>query len=506
MASKNRTYESARPFFGELDGNVVSDEDKDRLAAYKFYEDAYHNRPEAFQLTIRGEDEDATKIYLPSAKRIIESTTRFLALGFDFIVDPSSGASPEEQEVVQRYVKNLFARERVRSKFKSNKRYGLIRGDQLVHITADDTKLPGRRISVHELDPSAYFPIRDANNSDRILGCHIIEVIPDPADKEKEVVRRQTYRREVDANGTPTGPITSELTLWEVGAWDDRNLEAKDLKPKGTVKPVFQLPPQITSIPVYHMRNNPIPGHIFGVSQLAGVESDLNAINQSVTDEDLTLVMQGLGMYWTNAGAPRNADGSEAPWNLGPGQVIEVGDNQNFGRVTGVGSVAPYVEHMKYLDDSMMSGLGIPSVASGRVDVTVAESGISLMLQMSPIIAQNEEKEEEILAVTDNWLWDLTRAWMPAYEQIDFPTVEVAAIVKEAMPQNRDAAIQEILLLFTSGVVTLEQTQAKLSELGYQFSTDDPQRVIEEQAAMARARYGDPMDNRYGEELEEGVA
>ena len=79
------------------------------------------------------------------------------------------------------------------------------------------------------------------------------------------------------------------------------------------------------------------------MSQLVGLETLIFGINQSLSDEDLTLVMQGLGMYKTTASPPQDPDnpGVVADWNVGPGQVIEVGENQSFDRVTGVSDVSP---------------------------------------------------------------------------------------------------------------------------------------------------------------------
>lgn len=499
--AKVRQYSSAEPFYGYAKPALaVSEEDKARLSAYHFYEDAYHNRPEAFELTIRGDEGDSEPIYLPSAKKIIEATNRFLAINFEYLIGEFGDDAAKAR--VNTYMRNLFRREGILQKFINNKRYLLIRGDSLFHITADDTKPEGRRISVHELHPGNYFPIEDPNNVNRLLGCHICEIVKDPRDAEKEVVKRQTYRRVVDDDGNPTGRITSELSLWEMGAWDDRTLEPGDLKKVSSIKDEFELPEQITTVPVYHVKNNPLPGETFGNSQLSGIETVMRAINQSATDEDLTLVMQGLGMYWTNAGPPQNDDGSTAPWNLGPGQVVEVGEGQQFGRVTGVSSVAPFTEHMTFIDGYALNAIGIPEIATGKVDVQVAESGIALKFQLSPILAANGEKEGDILMESDHMLWDITHQWMPAFEGIDFPEVEVVSVVGDPVPQNREAAIQEVLLLFTSGVVPLEIVHAKLKEFGYELSAGDVQKVIEQQRKLAIAKNGDPWDNRFGEETE----
>lgn len=500
MQTVNKHYSSIKPFFTGVTDLAVSSIDTERAQAYEAFDDFYYNRPETLKVQIRG---DSLPIYLPSARKIVEATNRFLAVNFNFAVSPKGG-SAGDQALMQMYMGNLFQREEMYTKFAMQRRHGLIRGDQVWHITADDKKQPGKRISVHTLHPSSYFPIEDPNRAGRLLGVHLVDLVQDPRDPDpaKKVVRRQTYRRVTDDSGNPTGVITSELTTWEIGGWDDRNLKRDDMKPVGTIKPVFELPNEITSLPVYHIRNSPMADVIFGFSQIAGIETIVNGLNQAITDEDLTLVMQGLGMYWTTAGAPQNADGSPAPWNLGPGQVVEVGDGQQFGRVTGVSSVAPMVEHMSFMDGYMQQGVGIPDIAAGRVDVAVAESGISLKLQLAPILAANAEKELETLSKSDHMLWDITHMWMPAYEQMRLEGVEVNSVVDDPMPVNREAKIQEILLLQTSGLITIAAAQAELAKLGYNFNEGDDQRVVQEAQALALARSGDPFNNRFGEETE----
>lgn len=499
MLTVAKQYSSAKPFFTGTTQAVVSVEDQERLSAYTVYRDFYYNRPETLKVQLRG---DSLPIYLPSARKLIEATNRFLAVNFNFVVDPKFG-SPADQAIAQQQMGNLFKREKFYTKFASQRRNGLICGDAVWHITADGTKPQGTRVSIHAVQPDNYFPIEDPNNPDRLLGCHLVDLVQDPRqpdDRTKLVNRRQTYRRVVDALGNPTGPITSEITFWEQGTWDDRNLKPGDLKQVPGGVPVFVLPPAITSVPVYHIRNNAIEPAVFGLSQIAGVETIVNGLNQAVTDEDLTLVMQGLGMYWTNSGAPENADGTPAPWNLGPGQVVEVGDGQTFGRVTGVGSVAPFVEHMNFIDDFAQTGLGVPDVAIGKVDVAVAESGISLKLKLSPILASNAEKELEILMTMDQLLWDINKMWWPAYEQLTLLNVDIASVVDDPMPHNRDAEIQEILLLQSGGLITIAMAQAKLAKLGYDFEAGADVTVVQEAQRLAIARTGDPFANRFGAE------
>lgn len=506
MAYARDQYAGALEFVADrtLD-NVPQADDQERIKAYQFFEDSYHNRPETFQVTMRGEDEDQRAIYLPSARIIIEATNRFLAVEYSFMVEPEGSSGGPHREA-RRMLTNLWKRERMQTKFNNQRRYGLIRGDALFHITADDTKEEGKRISIHELDPSHYFPILDPNQSDRVLGCHIVDTIQDPREKDdrtKLVARRQTYRKVLDANGLPTGKVTSELALFELGKWDDRTGEEDDIEQVQVIRPVFELPDPISEIPVYHWRNNVIPGATFGTSEVSGVERLMAAMNQSMTDEDATLVMQGLGMYSTTAAPPQNADGTPGEWEIGPGVVVEVGEGQEFGRVTGVSSVAPMQDHINLMYERANQAAGVPEIAAGSVEVGLAESGIALRLQLLPILAKNAEKESELLTVMDHLLYDLMTMWFPAYEGKDFSEVDVSSSVGEPIPPNREAKIQEIMLLFTSGLITIKMAQAELAKFGYNFADGDEAQALADAAAMAAAKSGDPFANRYGAETEE---
>lgn len=522
-----RHWSSAQPFVSAVSGgNIIGSDDLVRCAAYQFYEDAYHNRPEAWTVTLRGDDdEEQVAITLPAAKKIIEATNRFLAVDFDFAVVPNTVPEPGETDpaappeepgataaanpgavALQNYITNLARREKLYSKFANQKRYGLIRGDAVWHITADDTKLPGQRISIHEVHPGQYFPIADVADPNRLAGCYLVDMVQNPKepdDKTKLAARVQEYRREQDSTGAFTGVIMSSLTIYEIGKWDARNLKPGDIKPIQVIRPATPLDPSITQVPVYHIRNNTIPGTEFGTSEVAGIEVLMNALNQSMTDEDLTLVMQGLGMYWTNAGPPENADGTDGAWEIGPRAVVEVGEGQTFGRVTGVSSVAPFLEHMKYTDEWIQGGAGVPDIAVGKVDVAVAESGISLKLQLAPIIAKNAEKELELVAGLDQMFYDLCRMWLPAYEQIDFPEYTIVTSIGDAMPENRQDKINEIVGLLSNvpQIITLQMAHNMLRKYGYEFGPNSAAEVIQDSIAITQATQAaiDPFGGGGGE-------
>lgn len=478
-------WASVRPFFGTSAPAGISGDDSARVQAYEVYENMYWNSPGALKITPRSED--GAPIYLPSARAMVDATHRFLGIDWDYFIDPGTGLAGDQQ-VLGDLFKKVWKREAMYRKYSIQKRNALIRGDTFWHITANPLKAESERISIHILNAGQYFAITDDDDPDKTLGCHIVDQIPNPDDRTTIVNRRQTYRKDPD-----TGAITSELALFELGKWDDRDPD-NDVSVVKVLSPVAELPPQITQLPVYHIRNIDV-GTNWGSSELRGIETVLQALSGSVSDQDLALALQGLGVYWTDGGPPRDADGNPVPMNLSPGDVIEVPAGSQLGRVSGVGSL-PGIEHMNFIRENMQQGIAIPDIAAGRVDVTVAESGVSLALQMAPIIAKNAEKEMEMLGVYDQMFYDLQNMWLPAYEGVTLPDVEVTAVVGDAMPVNREAQISEIISLITSvpPLITIEMAQTRLAKLGYEFPDGAAEAVMAQATALASA--SDPFGAR----------
>jgi hypothetical protein len=493
-------YATALPFFSKAPEWAVALEDQQRLQAYEVWEKMYLNTPGTYKLLQRGQD--SSPIYLPSPKKVLEAVNRFLAVDWNYIIDPEIGET-DAQQLVAKLLGKIFKRERMYSKFVTQKRWGLVRGDSVWHIFADDSKAPGSRISIKEVDPANYFPITDPNDKTRVIGVHLVDLIADPKDPKKLVARRQTYRKD-----PASGLITSELSLFKIDKWDDRGVEPK-LEKLGDVRPPITLPASITAIPVYHISANAIPNSIWGLSLLAGTERIWAGVNQAISDEELTLVMQGLGMYVSTTGPPRDDQNNEGAWELGPGIVVELPDeNHRFERVTGVSTVAPMQEHIRMLLDETTSALGVPDVAIGVVDVNTAESGIALKLKLSPMLAGNAEREQEMLETYDQMLYDLWHGWLVAYEALPADTVvEVVSVVGDPMPVNRDLEIKEILDLATSTppMISVGEARARLAKLGWELETDaagnpTSELLIAEMKALNEA--SDPFTNRFVSELD----
>lgn len=485
MPYSKTQYDPAIPFLRGGDDNVVSDMDKKRIQAYDLYEAIYSNSSNTLKLSIRGVDQ--VPLLMPSGRKIIETTGRFLAKNFDYLVETVGDEGT--RQLVETWFQEFFKREAVRGKLTSNKRWGLIRGDAMFYVYANPEKAINDRICIVEIDPRQVFTIED--NESKIIGYHVVDTVQDhrkPDDAAAKLARKRTFLKEKTDAGVSTGKITTEVTHWEVGKWDERVAKKKeDLVRVSSPndEDLTTLPEPISQLPIYSWQNKPPQNSTWGISQLEGLETLLYGLNQSLTDEDATIVFQGLGMYVTNAAPPTDPNTGElTDWNIGPMQIIEVpgGSEQYFNRVTGVSDVSPYQDHMNFINEKgIEEGTGLPSVAVGKVDVAIAESGISLALQLMPLIAANEEKEEAMLVVLDQMLHDITTMWLPAFESETFSNfailqdISVVSIFDDPMPKNRDAEIQETVLLGTSHFILKSMIVAKLRELGWKFPQVDAQ-------------------------------
>lgn len=466
--------------------------DAARINAYQIYEQIYWNVPETFKLVMRGEA-NSEPIYIPTGRTIVDTTNRYIGVSPGFIIDSDLG-SPEEQEQCRRWYRTLFRRERFWSKFQANKLYGVMRGDWCWHILANPAKPPGRRIKIETIDPAAYFPVTHPNDPDRIVAVHIVEQVQDPSD-DKVYVRRQTYKRGAD----PLNNDGSDTTIYNsVGLFDLEAWQAIDDSAVTVIKPETPLPREITAIPVYHQPNIETPGDPFGSSELRGFERILAAINQAVSDEELALALEGLGMYATDGGPPRDEAGRITDWILGPGRVVE--HKGAFKRINGVSSVEPVQDHLRFLINSLKEASATPDAAVGKVDVQVAESGVALKMQLQPMLSKRDMREDSILDTHAQMFYDL-RMWFAAYEQFDTPCIATPVFGDILEGSDRKERLKEILDIVAAGVASIEWAQAELAELGFSFADDEVQKIMNETAARAAAT--DPFAARMEADQEE---
>lgn len=460
--------------------------------SYELYEKIYWNVPDTFRLVARGTEDKP--IYIPSGKTIVETCHRYTAPGFDFNIFPRAGFNPSSDaiQMAHRTFSDFLRRERFFSKFAGNKRYGLIRGDWLWHIIADPTKPPGRRLSIHPLDPASYFPVWSDDDLDKILGVHIVEQFV-PQGETDPVIKRTTYRKSEMRGEVPGGQITYEQAIFATDDWG-----GPDAKAQRTIVPQTALP--ITTIPIYHVKNFDEPQNPFGSSEMRGLERIIAAVNQGISDEELTLALEGLGVYVTDAPPPTDDDGNEVDWVMGPGRVVETPPGHTFTRVNGVNNVNPAQNHMEFLINRMDEASSTPEIAKGAVDVAVAQSGIALKMQLAPLLAKTDEKDIAIKEVHAQMFYDLVTQWFPAYEGITFEGMIFEPLIGDKLPVDREARFKELNGMLDRQVISRAYYRHEAAKLGYTFPENIGVDLIEEKAALTQAEdlFGLRMEEELG--------
>lgn len=495
---------------------VPNPDDKLRVQAYSTYTDVYNNVPDAFATLLRTEDDVKSRRYASVGSTLIEATNRYLCRDLRWIPSvPADVTLPDEdQALTMGALDALFRREEFTPKFASMKRWMLVKGDGILHISADPTKPEGTRIRITELLPDTYFPLVDPADAERVVGCYLVSLLErDNATVAQRIEYRRMYSPEVAAEfGAPLNSVYFRLGYFEPEGWDDRPpyFSEEDLKPVAVPEWIevtdaldaslagFALPPAITAVPVYHFRNNRRGSDLFGLSELQGLESLLAGVTQNATDEDMAVALAGLGVYWTDSGHPVNAQGQPVPWIIAPASVLEVGDGKKIGRVDGITTVQPVLDHISMLKTEAREATGVPDVAIGKVDVQVAQSGIALAIQFDPLVSKNDEKEAGIKTKLDQMMFDLLNGWLPTYEGVGGNGLVVTSVFGRKLPLNRKEFLEEVALMVENGIIDAEFARELIAEaLGIEFPTDMGSRM---EAASARAL--DAVGSRLDAELE----
>lgn len=488
--------------------NTKQTEDFQRVQAYWTYDEIFDNLPEAFDEILREDEDLKGRRYIPYARAVLEGTNRYLGqdLTVTYEIPAGSPANPESQAELAAWVKALFDREKFVVKFAEAKRTMLRRGDAFLQISADTSKPEGTRLRITLLDGAQYFPIFMGSDRERVAGCYIV-TIHDSPDGQTHIAQRERYQRVLTPEeqaaipGSVIGGVYYQMEFFEQAKWDDRfPLTSADLSKVAPPNWIvwsewhklafagFMLPKEITAVPVYHFQNtNSGP---FGFSLLQGLETVLAGITQAMSDEDMTIALTGIGVYWTDSGQPRDEEGNVTPWAVGPGTIMELGAGKKFGRVDGVSSVDPIQDHVEALKGAALESSGTPDIAVGKVDVQVAESGVALAIKMAPVIAANREREDGMSVVLTQFLFDLLNGWAPAYEkrQPVEGSFNVSVSFGDPMPVDRAAVIQEVVALIDAGIIDAQFAQEYLADkLGFNFPTDLLARMASAQAAVMDA-------------------
>lgn len=506
MSAPFTQYSTIQPWLGQPPGWVPT-ADQNRIMAYQKYDEIYWASEEGFEEVIRGDNENP--VFMPTARTVVNTVNRYTAPDFGFSVQTLEAVDGEETasagdttvQVAQLAFTALFDREQFFSKFNASKRKGITRGDWLWHIIADDTKPLGRRLKIMPVDPGAYFPvfesdIKEGGDPDKIVKVHLAETIV--IDK-KEYISRMTYNRIVDNDGNFTGQIMRSHAVYEQKEW-----ALDTAKPIVTILNEEPLPDVIPAIPVYHIKNGDST-EPFGSSELRGLESTLLGINQTVSDEDAALALDGIGIYATDGGAPRDAQGNETDWVMGPGRVLTHAGGLK--RVNGTSSVTPFGDHYNRLRDAVMETVGASDVARGQVTSGDAESGIALLLKLGPILSYTSETDKHILEVHAQMFYDLC-FWLAEYEELDVllstgeggetvPSVRVVPTIGDKVPVNLQAVIEMILQLrnATPSMISIATSHKLLREAGLPLEDNEFDLIQKENEALLANFNGEQDDS-----------
>jgi hypothetical protein len=506
-------YATAMPYVASASAAGWTDEyDRQRLLSYNLYDDLYNNDPSQYKLMLRGTND--APIYVPTAAKLIKSLARYVGKGWGYtcvagVADELAGieaSTPDQLSLATSAFGNLFNRERLLSMFRSGVIEWLRRGDWLWYISADPLKREGRRISVRSVDPRRYFPINgDITDLSRLTGQSLVEetILPDG---KTVALLAQTWLKSTDPDhplfGTeepPEGhPITYQVQAYDIADYND----PMKRKPLGHASnlPMAYIE-GISTLPIYHIKNNEGTDDPFGHSDLAGLESIMAGINQSISDEDLSLAFMGLGMYWTDSGAPVD-EATQQPtnWKLGPKRVVEVDTGSTFAKVDGIDDVTPFQDHVGFIGGEAASTMGLSDVSIGTGSGDLAESGIALAIKFAPTLDSVRSKNDNINAVLSQLFFDL-KSWFLVFEGWDLGSVEVTSTTQDGdlLPFDREARWKELTEGVTAGIFTKEYAVGILTaEFGYEFPADYISTLAAE--AEANAATLDPFAARAAEE------
>lgn len=471
-------YSSVLPFG---DANLMPTwlplEEAQRIQAYNVYDNMYWNAPETFKITWRGAEDKP--IYVPNPRRIVDATAHYLFKGVHLVAP--GGA--------QEYLDSFLKREEFYSRWMLNKHAGVVRGDHIFHLTVDESKEEGRRLSLTTVDPGSYFPVWDEDDLNRRIGVHLAEAF-ESEEFRTTVVKRLSYLI-VQEGGRRRIEISEGL----YDARDYTNPQGPRLLRQ--LQPPRLLPESITSIPVYHIRNLQWQGDPYGSSELRGYETLLGSVNQTISDTQLALALEGLGVYATDGGSPVDENGDETPWVIAPAKVMEVPSGAYFKRVEGITSVVPALDFVKYAEGALDAASATFNM--NQVDITVAPSGISLALKFLPTLAKLEQRELAGTTALQQMYFDWS-FWVDEYEgaggAVIDPGLEIEVALGDKLPQDRDKLVTELNNMFDRHVISRRYYRKKMKELGYDFPTDSAmEKEIQEEFEAIDAKFATTKSN-----------
>jgi len=470
MVAQFSPYSSLAPFSrsgGELVGfgSWYPAEEAARVQAYEKYDEIYWNDDTQFSLRLL---EGEQPLYIPNARTIVDTTSYYLLKGLRIKLE-----DPERDKACNSALTNFLKRELFYSRFHTAKHAGVARGDFVLHLTADPSKLPAQRLSLNSVDPSQVIPIYDPDDAEKLIRVHVIDLYEDPEDPARKKIRKLTYEYKI-VGGRKRVSRSEGIYILNEKWWGNHPELDKVTIPEGL------LPLGIDVIPVYWFKNIEWEGQLYGSSELRGFERLLQGVSQASTDQEAALGLEGLGVYATDGGRPVNELGAEVDWEIAPGKVMEVPTGSYFRRVEGLGSLKPSMDHINYLESKLREAGGLSDVALGRVDVQTAQSGIALAIKFIPTLAKIEQRDTAGIGRLEQLFFDW-KAWHKVYEGEDFTDVDIIAAIGEKLPEDRTATINELNNMLDRNVISIKYYRSKMQELGYVFPDDMDEEIQKEQ-------------------------
>jgi hypothetical protein len=466
-------YSSVNPLTNDFP-NWVSIEDSERLAAYLKYDQIYWSFPRAFRLSNRGTNNQP--IIIPSPRMIVDTTSHYLLKGLQVSTGSTDDSSP-----LNTALKAFLKREKFYSLFHNNKHAGVCRGDYIFHMMADPRKPEGKRVSLLTVNPGCYFRIEDEFGE--LIGVRIAEQYVDPEDplSAKKMMRVQQYTYVGDPNNRR---VTTEEAIYEQEGWWKGQAESTVIR---SIRPVTELPESIRTIPVYHFKNIDWQDECYGASEIRGFEFLAGAIDQSISDEDIALALDGLGVYNTDAPPPTDKNGNEVDWEVAPGIVLETPPGTTMKRVDGVGSVKPSQDHLAFMLDQMYETSA--TFRTGQIDALTAESGIALALKFLPTLAKLEERDDTGIDLLTNMFFD----WKLFYNEFEDTKFsddedEIKVEIGQKLPQDRVAILNELNNMMDRGIISRKYYRVEMKKLGYEIPENMNEEVLAEERELTEAR------------------
>lgn len=451
------SWSTTRPFISGYP-DWVPEEDQERIASYALYDQMYWNWDQAFKLVRRGDDEHP--IFIPNPRKVVDTTAYYLLKGLEVKAE-GKGNSP-----LNEWLEAFFKREKFYSRFDTAKQSGVTRGQYVYHITADPNKPIGQRISLTSVDPGSWFPVYDPDDLDRKIGVRLVTQWEDPEDPGRTRVKILQYMY-VDVNGSRR--VARHEAIWSMLGWNNPK-EAKKIR--DTI-PEGLLPEGITTIPVYDFPNIDWQGDPHGSSELRGFERLITGVNQLISDGEIALALEGLGVYATDAGEPAGG------WTVAPGVVLGVPGATMFKRVEGIKSVQPILDMVAFLQESMYEASGTSKIARGDVDVQLAESDMGLKLQFIPTLAKLEHRDRVGQDILTQLFYDL-KFWMVVYGEGDYRDTDINIAIGDKLPVNRAKRLEELNNMLDRNVISMAYYRKECEKLGYTFPSNIEQEILDE--------------------------